>query len=285
MKSFKQMRLDGELVRADAEKIEYANIHVEPGFNPGDRNEEDEADDEELYQFIIKHGVLALPQLEVRPREGGGVWIVDGHRRHKQIGRAIASGHFKPDDKGRMLISVRQFSGNDLQRLYRIGTSNKHKKMKALQFAELVQRAHEGFGQSVQQIADGMLCSVSTVQQALILAGANHDVHQMVKAGEVSKTVAVKVVKEKGEAAGSALKEARQAARLQGKSKVTAKQVEGNTPADLVRAIQKEIDSGGSFRAEELAPRYAPLIVYLRGSSVRIPARSIDTTSDSHASA
>lgn len=269
MKSFKQMRLDGDLVRADAEKIEYANIHVEPGFNPGDRNEEDEADDEELYQFILKHGVLALPQLEVRPREGGGVWIVDGHRRHKQIGRAIASGHFKPDNKGLLLIPVRQFSGNDLQRLYRIGTSNKHKKMKPLQFAELVKRAHDGFGQSAQQIADGLLCSVSTVQQALILAGANHDVHQMVKAGEVSKTVAVKVVKQKGEAAGAALKDAQQAARLQGKSRITAKQVEGNTPGDLVRAIQKEIDSGGTFRAEDLAPRFASLIAYLRGSVIR----------------
>lgn len=267
MKSFKQMRLDGELVRADAEKIEYANIHIEPGFNPGDRTTEDEADDEELYQFIVKHGVLALPQLEVRPREGGGVWIVDGHRRHKQIGRAIASGHFKADTQGRFLIPVRQFSGNDLQRLYRIGTSNKHKKMKPLQFAELVQRAHDGFGQSVQQIADGMVCSVSTVQQALILAGANHDVHQMVKAGEVSKTVAVKVVKQRGEGAGAALKDAQQAARLQGKRKVTAKQVDGNTPGDLVRAIQKEIDSGGSFRAEELAPRFASLITYLRGTA------------------
>jgi hypothetical protein len=95
----------------------------------------------------------------------------------------------------------------------------------------------------------------------------------------------VKVVKEKGEAAGSALKEAQQAARLQGKRKVTTKQVEGNTPADLVRAIQKEMDSGGSFRAEELAPRFAPLIAYLRGSSLGSRASGIDTTTTSRASA
>lgn len=270
MKSFKQMRLDGELARADAEKIDYKNIHVEPGFNPVGRNEEDEADDEELYQFIVKHGVLALPQLEVRPREGGGVWIVDGHRRHKQIGRAIQEGHFAPDKKGLHLVAVRQFSGNDLQRLYRVGTSNKHKKMKALQFAELCQRAYSGFGQTVQQIAEGMLCSESAVQQALILAGANHDVQQMVKNGEVSKTIAVKVVRAKGEAAGVVLKNAQLAARLQGKARVTAKQVEGNTPADLVRAIQRDMESGGTFKAEELAPKFAPLIAYLRASSQRV---------------
>lgn len=261
MNSFKQMRNSGELVRADAEKIEYHSIHIEPGFNPPGRNDEDEADDEELYQFIVKHGVLALPQMEVRPREDGGVLIVDGHRRHKQIGRAIADGHFKPDDKGRLLVGIRQFSGNDLDRLYRIGTSNKHKKMKPLQFAELVKRAHEGFGQSVEQIAEGMVCSTSAVRDALSLAGANHDVQQMVKNGEVSKTTAVKVVKAKGEAAGATLK----AAKKEGKQKVTSKDIEGNTPADLVKAIQQEMASNGMVKAETLVPKYAKLIAYLRG--------------------
>lgn len=266
MKSFKQMRIDGELVRADAEKIDYRKIHIEPDFNPPGRNEEDEEDDEELYAFIVKNGVLALPQLEVRPREEGGVWVVDGHRRHKQIGRAIDAGVFVPDEKGRLLIPVRQFVGNDLERLYRIATSNKSKKMKPLQFAELCRRAHHGFGQTAKQIADGMQCPLSAVEAALVLAGANHDVQQMVQAGEVSKTTAVRVVKKAGEAAGKVLSEAQQAARLQGKSKVTAKQVDGNTPADLVRAIQKEMDSGGSFKAEDLAPKFAPLIQYLRGT-------------------
>lgn len=267
MKSFKQMRIDGELVRADAEKIDYRNIHIEPDFNPPGRNEEDEAEDEELFEFIKKNGVLALPQLEVRPRAEGGVYIVDGHRRHKQIGRAIEAGHFKPDDKGRLLIQVRQFVGNDLDRLYRVATSNKSKKMKPLQFAELCRRAHSGYGQTAKQIAEGMQCSVSAVEAALVLSVANHDVQEMVKNGEVSKTIAVKVVKAKGEGAGAALKDAQQAARLQGKRRVTAKQIEGNTPADLVRAIEKEMDSGGSFKAEELAPKFAPLIEYLRGTA------------------
>lgn len=269
MKSFKQMRKDGELVRADAEKIDFRSIFVESGFNPKGRTDEDEADDEELYQFIVKHGPLALPQMEVRPRDGGGVWIVDGHRRFRQIGRYIDAGLFKPDAEGRRLISIRQFGGNDLQRLYRIGTSNKHKKMKPLQFAELVQRAHAGFGQTAEQISEGMVCSVSAVRDALVLSGANHDVQQMVAKGEVSKTTAIKVVKSKGEAAGPALKDAQQAARLQGKRKVTAKQVDGNTPSDLVKAIESDMASGGKFKAEDLAPKYAPLIAYLRGKKVK----------------
>ena len=267
MKSFKQMRKDGELVRADAEKIDFRSIFVEDGFNPKGRTEEDDADDEELYQFIVKHGPLALPQMEVRPRDGGGVWIVDGHRRYRQIGRYIDAGLFKADGDGRRLVSIRQFAGNDLQRLYRIGTSNKHKKMKPLQFAELVQRAHAGFGQSAEQIAEGMLCSVSAVRDALVLSGANHDVQQMVVKGEVSKTTAVRTVKAHGEKAGPVLKEAQHAAQMQGKSKVTAKQLEGNTPADLVRAIEADRESGGKFRAEEMAPKYADLVLYLRGTA------------------
>lgn len=267
MKSFKQMRKDGELTRADAEKIDYFSIFPEPGFNPAGRTEAQDADDEELYQFIVKHGVLALPQWEVRPREEGGVWIVDCHRRHKQTGRAIADGHIKPDpDTGKILIPVRQFSGNDLQRLYRIITSNKNKKIEPVQFAELCMRAQSGFGQSVEQIAAGFVCSVSAVRDALVLSGANHDVQQMVATGKVSKTSAVKVVKSKGAGAGAVLKEAEHKAKMQGKRKITPKQLDGNTPLDLVKAIESEIESGGKFKAEDLAPKYAPLIQYLRGT-------------------
>lgn len=267
MKSFKQMRNDGELIRADAEKIDYFSIHVEPGFNPGGRTEEDDDDDDELYRFIVKHGVLALPQMEVRPREGGGVFIVDGHRRHKQIGRAIESGEFVPDKKtGKYPIAIKQFMGNDLDRLYHIRKSNKKKTLKPMQLAELCIRARDGFGQTVEQIAEGFLCSVSAVRDALALGGANHDVQQMVVKGEVSKTTAVRTVKTHGEKAGPVLKEAQHAAQMQGKSKVTAKQLDGNTPADLVRAIEADKESGGKFRAEDLAPKYADLVLYLRGT-------------------
>jgi len=268
MKSFKQMRLDGELIRADAEKIDYFDLHVEPGFNPGGRTDEQDEDDEQLYRFIVKHGVLALPQMDVRPREGGGVWIVDGHRRHKQIGRAIEAGEFLADKKtGKYPIPIRQFTGNDLERLYHVRKSNKKKTLKPMQLAELCIRARDGFGQTVEEMAEGFIESVSAIRAALVLGGANHDVQQMVVKGEVSKSVAVRMVKAKGEGAGSVLKEAQHFAQMQGKSKVTAKQLEGNTPADLVRAIQSEIDSGGKFRAEDLAPKYAELVLYLRGTA------------------
>lgn len=87
MKSFREMRASGELKRADAEKIRIEDIHFEPGFNLEGRNEEDDEDDEALFQFIMANG-LEFPALEVRPREEGGVWVVEGHRRTKQTRRA-----------------------------------------------------------------------------------------------------------------------------------------------------------------------------------------------------
>lgn len=266
-KSFKQMRLDGEIKRADSEQIEHCNIHPEPGFNPPDRTAEDDEQDEALFQFIMDGGFKKLPPLEVRPREGGGVFIVDGHRRHKQIGRAIAAGApiANPKDK-KNWIPVTQFDGNDIKRTARILTSNQNKTVSAQGFVFVYERL-KGFGLSPAEIAKECNTKLSHVQAHLILASGNHDVQAQVAAGEVSTTNAVAIIKKHGDAAGAVLNEAKQAARLQGKSKVTAKQIAGNTPRDLVDAIIKDRESGGTFKAEELAPHYADLILYLRGTS------------------
>lgn len=243
--SFRKMADEKIIVRADGEKIDYFQIFPEPGFNPVGRTEEDDEDDEELYQFIVKNGVLALPQWEVRPRAEGGVWIVDCHRRHKQTGRAIREGQFKPDPKtGKYLIPIKQFVGNDLQRLYRIGTSNKSKKMKAVQFAEICQRAVSGFGQTVEQIAEGMQCSISTVKNALVLASSNHDVQQMVKDGSVSASTAIQLQREKGEEAGPILKEELAKAEEKGKGKVMPASLKARSGA-----TQRDIKVGEAVRS------------------------------------
>lgn len=242
--SFRKMADEKIISRADGEKIDYFQIFPEPGFNPVGRTEEDDEDDEELYQYIVKNGVLSLPQWEVRPRAEGGVWIVDCHRRHKQTGRAIEAGHFKPDQKtGRYLIPIKQFTGNDLQRLYRIGTSNKSKKMKPVQFAEICQRALSGFGQTVEQIADGLQVSISTVKNALVLAGANHDVHQLVTAGSVSASTAVQVQRQEGENAGPVLKAALDKAQEEGKNKVMPRNIKTRT------ITKHDTDVGEAVRA------------------------------------
>lgn len=285
MSSFRQMTNEGVIHRADGEKIGYFDIHIEPGFNPEGRTDEDEEDDQELYRFIEKHGIFALPAWEVRPRDEGGVWIVDCHRRHKQYGRLIAEGKAPLDTKtGKYLVPIKQFVGNDLDRLYRVGTSNKKKELKPLQFAELCKRALHGFGQTVEQIAEGMVCSRAKVAQALLLASANHDVQQHVKAGAVAATEAVKLVRKHKDKAGEVIQKAVDVAAAAGKSRATAKHVEPVAPEvsgwpkkdrvaelrrqvsceDFVAAIRKEM--AGGARCEVACPDYADLVAFLRGT-------------------
>lgn len=220
LKSFKQMRVDGELTRADGEKIQFKDLHVEPGFNAPGRTDQDNEDDEGLYQYIVSGG--RIPELDVRPREEGGVWIVDGHRRHKQIGRAIDAGVFLPCPRtGKYLIPIKQFSGNDIDRVARIATSNEGKKLSPLQLASVYRRL-AAFGLDADAIAAKVNRKAAHVRDTLVLGTANHDVQNMVAAGEVSATIAIKTVRSKGEKAGPALKAEHDKALAMGKTKITA---------------------------------------------------------------
>lgn len=217
--TFKQMTKDGTIKRADASKIEYKNIHVEPGFNLRDTTATDFNEElESLVQHMARGG--KVPALEVRPREGGGVWLVDGHRRHMAYGILIERGH--PIE----WIAVEQFIGNDMQRTARIMTSQEGRKLKPLEVAEGYRRL-AAFGLSPEDIARHVGKTRQHVDQMLILANADHAVHRMVAQGDVSATEAVNVVRQHGEKAEAVLVEAKGKA---GAGKVTAKALRPFTP-------------------------------------------------------
>lgn len=235
IKSFKQMRVDGDLVRSDSEKIQYKDLHIEPGFNAPGRTDQDDQDDEGLFLYIAAGG--RIPELDVRPREGGGVWIVDGHRRHRQIGRAIEAGKFLPDPRtGKYLIPIKQFTGNDVDRVARIATSNEGKKLNPLQLADVYKRL-AAFGLSSTDIAAKVNRTAAHVEQILVLANANHDVQTLVSTGAVSATIAVNTVKKLGESAGPALKAEHEKAKSMGKTKVTAGSMRPKGKADQTEAL------------------------------------------------
>ena len=99
-KSFKQMIKDGEVRRADAMKVRLEDLHEEPGFNLRTEGEALEASISALAEFIADGGVI--PPLEVRPRYGGGVWLVDGHRRRRALIKLDNAGRLPPHtEKGR----------------------------------------------------------------------------------------------------------------------------------------------------------------------------------------
>lgn len=234
MKSFKQMIADKEIKRADAMKARYEDLHVEPGFNlrfdieslTGEEREEAEADEESLFQHIMAGG--QIPDLEVRPRAEGGVWIVDGHRRHRNIGRAIAAGAPLQDKDGVVWINIKAFTGNDADRVARIITSQQNRKLTDLEKAAGCKRL-AAFNWSPDQIAKAIGMTRQRVDQLMKLANAPAAVQQMVKDGTVSGTMAAEMFGKHGDDAATILAGELEKAKAAGKGKVTAGTMKGAT--------------------------------------------------------
>lgn len=271
MASFKKMRADGVIKRADAEKIRWEDIHIEPGFNLQGRNEDKDEDDEALYQHIMRGGTL--PDLEVRPREEGGVWIVDGHRRHIQLGRAEKDGARLRDPKdGQFWICVVQFTGNDVERTKRLLTSNANKQATQLQVAEVYARLSR-FGLTPDQIGEEFTKTRQHVDQLLILAGANNDVHQQIKDGVISATEAIGMVRTHGELAGAFI-----AAALDdnGGRKVTAKQIKPwSPPKTIIEPLVFHLDAFEAALPVETRAALQEISLHPDDYTVQVPAAAL----------
>lgn len=217
-KTFKQMIREGEVKRADAMKVRLDDIHEEPGFNLRIEGEDLEQSINLLAGYILDGGVV--PPLEVRPRDEGGVWLVDGHRRRRAYLKARAAG--APVE----WIFVVPFTGNDADRVTRIITSAEGRNLTQLEIATGYKRLAK-FGLSNAEIGRRVNRTAQHVEQLLLLANANTDVHQLVQAGQVSATEAIRSVREHGEGAGNWLQEQLGKAMAAGKRKITANSITG----------------------------------------------------------
>lgn len=189
------------------------DIHIKPGFNKRDNDDRTRQADDDLFNFLMNGGTV--PPLEVTPREDGGVWIVEGHRRHRNYLRCREEG--KPVER----IHIIPFVGSDVERLARVMTSNNQLPLSHVEQAAVVKELSSVFNLTSSEISKLVHKSVPTVEKLLTLSMANHDVQQSVKAGEVSVDVAVDRVKEHGENAGKVLEEDKAAAAAAGRKKVT----------------------------------------------------------------
>lgn len=247
--SFRQKILNKEIKRAHAMQVRYEDLYVEPGFNlrtpiallEGEEREKAEADDESLFQHIMAGG--PLPPLEVRPRNEGGVWIVEGHRRHIQIGRAIAAGAPLQDDDGVVWIDVMAFVGNDADRTARVISSAKGRHLLPLEtafgYAKLA-----GFRWDSERIARLEQVSPQWVAKMISLAHANSDVHALVLSGAVKASTAIEAIAKHGEAAGAFLQAQLEKAKATGKSRVTPSSIHGRAlPRKVVSPLISGVDA------------------------------------------
>lgn len=217
--SFKQMIREKVIKRSDSGMfIRWDDIHIRPGFNKREDDERTRAGNEELFQFLAAGG--RVPAIEVEPRNEGGVWIVEGHRRHGAYGRCIDSGN--PIE----WIAITPFQGNDVDRVARIMTSNNQLPLTQFEQAMVV-KALAGFNLTPEAISRHINKTRTTVDNLLILAYANHDVQELVRSGAVAADVAIDAVRKHGDEAGGLLQGHVERASALGKPRVTKALVKG----------------------------------------------------------
>ena len=234
--SIRDLEKAGTIKRADAIKVRFEDLHVEPGFNLRDLEAVDDEGltFEERLKFLEEHiqqGGM-IPPLEVRPREEGGVWIVDGHRRHMAIGNLDRQGLYpRTPKKGEpqvleLWLNVVMFTGNDADRVARVLTSSENQKLNPLERAEGYKRL-AAFGWSVAQIAKRIGRSAEHVKGQLDLANGNSDVQAMVRKNQASASVAIQTIRKHGEKAGEVLQGALATG---GGTKVKPRQLKADKP-------------------------------------------------------
>ncbi|WP_289241227.1 hypothetical protein [Delftia sp.] len=177
-------------------------------------------------------------------RDAGGMYIVDGHRRHAAIGLALERGAPLEDPRdGKVWIPMVLFEGNDADRTARIITSAANKPLTPLEMAEGYKRLR-AFGWSPAHIAKKVGKSTEHVQQLLALGDAPNAVREMVTTGDVSASLAAKTARSLGgEKAAETLAAQVAEAKAQGASRVTPKTIGGGkTSASQARADSKHLD-------------------------------------------
>lgn len=259
--TFKQLVRDSVVKRADAFKVRYGDIVVDPAFNTRENGERLQAHIQGIFQFIMSGG--EVPDLEVIPMDGGKVQVVDGHCRCAAFGLAIAAG------KEIEWISVRPFKGDDADRTARIATSNEGLKLTPLETARVYKRLRDQFSMGPEHIARKVGKTRQHVDQLLHLADASPEVQQMVADGTVAATEAIKVARTHGDKAADVLTDAAKKA-----GKVTGKTLKPWTPpARIVAPVVATLDN--LHKSLPTATRMDLLNEPPEGATVSIPARIV----------
>lgn len=223
--------------------IRLDDIHIKPDFNRRVDSERYREANESLYQYRLKGG--KVPNLEVIPRDEGGVWIVEGHRRN-------LIDHRLRDEAGKPVewIKIEPFEGNDVDRIARIKTSNNQLPLTDYEEALLVKDL-QNLNLSPSKIADALHIPLYKVNNALVLISANHDVHQLVEDGLIDIPLAVERVKKHGENAGELLKIDAGKAKEKGKAKATKSTAIPQFSATRARRLCELLYDAAPMRREE----------------------------------
>ena len=228
--------------------IRLEDIHARDGFNPREEGERLHQSIEDDAVFTLNNGIENMPQLKVEPREEGGVWVNDGHRRRRIVLRAIELGADLEDKKvGGVWLPVKPWSGDDLARDAEIVSSQNGLKLTPYETMIVFERMAQK-GASPDEIAKRTGCSRQYVDQLLKLAEGGDDVHAMVRAGQVSADIASDMVRKHGDQAVTELSKELEKAQALGKARITKGSIKGKSlpsavVADITRRVKRVVQS------------------------------------------
>ncbi len=203
-------------------KVDPSLLREEEGFNLRDYDDPEVIEHIEGFADSYTHGRY-VPPLVVRTDSEGNILVIEGHCRRRGALLAIS--------RGAELVSVDTvpFKGNDVERVEVMLRSAEGLKLKPLAVALGYLRLNR-MGHSNGEIATRMRKTASHVEQMLLLANADHDVHKLVREGKVAAYAAIEAIREHREKAGEFLLGKLEEATGRGKTAVTRGAVKGWTP-------------------------------------------------------
>lgn len=215
-RSFKAQAAHGEetgVRKDDVYKIPPDSLLEEPGFNERDYNDPEVVAKIEEFAQAYTNGQF-VPHLVVRIDAGTGkFYIVEGHQRTRGAKLAITRGASVP-----YLVCV-PFRGNDVDRFHCQLDSQAGLALKPVGIARLYLKLLN-LGATEEEIAARRNKELSHVQAMLVLAQAPAEVHRMVNSGQVAATLAIQVLRDKGDGALAYLRAALEKEQAKGKTKI-----------------------------------------------------------------
>lgn len=178
-----------------------------------------------------------VPPLVVRTTSDGRIVPVEGHCRRRGALLAIERG------VALAFVDCVSFKGGDSERVEVMLRSAEGLALKPLEVAMGYLRLSR-MGYPNPKIAEVMRKTPARVEQMLLLATANHDVHELVRSGSVTADVAIEAIREHRENAGAFLAGKLEEAKGQGKAKVTRGVLRGpSLPPKVLTTVVGSLDA------------------------------------------
>jgi ParB-like chromosome segregation protein Spo0J len=215
-------------------------LEVKPGLNARDFNDPDNIEHvKATAASIAANGFYPSEPIAIFREVDGDeehIYIADGECRWRAAKMAIESGA-----SAEMLVACIPLPRgmNDVDLILHRNLANTGKRFTPLEEGHNIKHAI-ALGATIAEVAVKLGRSVSYVSQLLDFQAAPAEVHNAVRAGDISATLAAQVVREEGNAAAPEIvREAVKAAKASGKKKATARHVKPLTRKAKARTEAK----------------------------------------------